>query len=180
MILEPGHRFFKQYDIVIGARKPSASPLPLMSEISTVKTLESLLLHIKKRGPIQDKNDRDLIELVSITRSLSGNLVLFFHREALKAADPVYRSLGSSGDIAVNKYRKKPNEEQAVSCHMVISQKERGGAYTCVLEEVPGLNMGAILQLLRKKVLSFSHYKFKHPKGGKTDETYATIKATGY
>lgn len=40
--------------------------------------------------------------------------------------------------------------------------------------------MAAILHVLRQQVFVYSHYKFLRPKGGKEDETYATIKAVGF
>ncbi len=180
MILEPGHRFFKQYDLIVGARKSTAKPIPLLSDIPTTLTVESLIQGMLNKGSVADKSDHDLIQLMSMHRSTAGNLVLFFHRDALKAAAPVYRTSTPSGSVSVSKYKKKPNEEQAVSCHLVISPKIRNGAYPCVLEEVPGMNMGAVLHVLKKTIFNYSHYSFKHPKTGKVEDTYATIKAVGF
>lgn len=180
MLLEPDFRYFKQYDLIIGAKKTTADSLPLMSDRANVRTVETLLHQVRGNGKITDRSDRDLIELVTIKRSAAGNLVLFFHRDALKAADPSYRKQDKTGAIKVSKYQKQPDESQAVSCHLVISPRMRNGGYRCVLEEVPGLSMAAIVHTLRKQVFTYSHYKFRRPNGGKEDETYATIKAVGF
>jgi hypothetical protein len=151
-----------------------------MSDLDGDATVETLLLAQRNKGSILDRGERDTIELVSVNRSATGNLVLFFHRDALRAADPSYRMIDDSGSIKVNKYKKNPNEEQAVSCHLVISPKLRNGGYRCALEEVPGLNISTILHLLRRHAFSNSFYKFKNPKGGKHLETHATIKVAGF
>ena len=179
MLLEPNCRYFKIYDIVIGAKANSSQPVPLMTDDPTKSSVEKFIQGMKRKGAVKEETRNDLLELVSVERSVSGNLIMFFHREAWKVSDPSYRSSKSDGSVSVSKYIKAPDEEQAVSAHLIISKKRGKQGYRCVIEEVPGISMNSVLRLLRSQVFPHMTYNFNDPKTGKPRQTYVTIKALG-
>ncbi|WP_156883499.1 hypothetical protein [Salipiger mucosus] len=179
MLLEPNQRYFKVYDITIGARKTSSQPLKMINrKDATATSVYSTLRSALGTEIAVSKSDKDTIELVRCEAIGSDKIALLFHRDAHYAQDPSYRAKSKDGGITLSKYQKKPNEEQAVSAHLTISTKKTKNGYRASLEEVPGLSMNSVQHLLRQ-IFRERPYFFKHPKTGKPVETNATIKAAG-
>ena len=178
MLLESNKRFFKIYDTPIGARKRSSKPIPLFDKANkNAITVHKIINKAISNKEAKDKSDYDEIEVVKCEIS-HDCLVILFHRDALTAQDPSYRSKDKAGDIMLSKYKRKKDEQQAVSAHLVISGKRTKAGHRTALEEVPGLNMQAITHLLRK-IFSNNPYSFSHPSTGQPEETTVTFTPAG-
>lgn len=179
MLLERNKRYFKVYDIIVGAKMRKSRPLPMVGQVSSgAMSIYKILKASLGRELATSKSDHDTIELARCDLDENGNIVLLFHRDAFNAQDPSYRAKTETGEITLSKYKKKPHENQALSAHLVISGKKKDAGYRAALEEVPGLNISSV-QFLLRQIFQNSPYDFKHPSTGKPASTHATFRAFG-
>jgi hypothetical protein len=157
-------------------RAKAAPPLPIVAATgpnSIVSALRKAML-VGKATAMEGKDTVDLIKAEHLTTK--GVIVLLFHRTSPNATDPAYRKVVADG-IQVRQSKKDDDEDQVMSCHLVIStDKGMDGGYSAVLEEIPGLSATTVLNIVRRVLHDFS-YPYTLRK--KEFETNTTFKAVG-
>ncbi|MGQ2906770.1 MAG: hypothetical protein ACT6QU_02335 [Aliihoeflea sp.] len=188
MFLEKFSRFFRQYDITVAPRHKDAAFLPLNHDDRNYSIRDALQKRVDDETALEVQSNGDIVELMSVKyRPADRALVLLFHRASPDAAEPTYRtkarSQASAGNAAgarivtVRTSTKAANEEQSVSAHLVIREPAiRRGTYRAVLEEIPGISMGVIRQIMGRALAEYT-YPFK--KGKTEKESYSFVKAEG-
>ncbi|NML06171.1 hypothetical protein [Sphingomonas sp. G-3-2-10] len=109
--------------------------------------------------------------------SVSGALILLFHRASPRAADPMYRKKARAG-VTLRTVNRKPDEDQSVSAHLIIKKSARStGEYDAALEEIPGMSMASVGTVIRKALTDYV-YDFEN-KRGEDENTYTVFKSRG-
>lgn len=177
MFLEKFNRYVRRYDVVLGARKSSAPVLPLVANDGEYSVFDAINEKLKTGKATIKQSNGDLVELIKAEHLNQENaIVLLFHRASPDAADPTYRKR-AGGRLSVRVADKEDDEEQSVSCHLVIrATPHSGNSYFATLEEIPGLSMGVLREVLAALLQDYT-YKFEKKK--KEQETYCTIRAEG-
>lgn len=123
----------------------------------------------------------DIVELMKVSfDTVNDALVLLFHRASPNAAEPSYRKKAREDagvKVTLRQAEKAEGEEQAVSAHLVISAPPISqGLFRAALEEIPGINMGLVSQIL---AVSLGEYKYGVKRGKKELATYSVFKPEG-
>jgi hypothetical protein len=178
MFLEKFSRYFRRYEIVLGARKPTAATLPLVAGAGEYSVLDAINAKLAKDKASVKQPNGDIVELVRVKHDeVSKVIVLLFHRADPDAADPTYRKK-KEGKVTVRVADKEADEEQSVSAHLIIrSAPYKDDRYYALLEEIPGLSMATVREVLGALLVDYE-YEFER-KPGKKERTYCTLKAEG-
>lgn len=181
MFLEKFSRYFRRYEIILGARKKTAPVLPIVAKHGEYSVLDAINEAINKDKAWIKQSNGEIVDLVKAEYdSANKTVVLLFHRANPDAADPTYRKK-NKGKITVRVGDRDDEEEQSVSCHLLIRVTPREYVkYYAVLEEIPGLSMATIREVMAKTLNEYE-YKFDKKLKKKTIEetTYCTIRAEG-
>ncbi|HEX8580215.1 MAG TPA: hypothetical protein VF655_11565 [Allosphingosinicella sp.] len=176
MFIEKDRRYFRRYVIRIKARTVHAAPLPFAAKEGDWSILNALRKAVRNGKASAPQRNGDTIDLIKVEHDATRELlVLLFHRVSPNAADPAYRRR-QANKLSLRQTKKEIDEEQAVSCHLVISTKLKDGTYPATLEEIPGLSASAVLGIV-KSVLH--DYKYPYKKGKESLETNTVFKAEG-
>lgn len=177
MFLEKFSRYIRRYEIILGARKSTAPILPLVGKEGEYSVLDAIRTKLKNDKASITQSNGDIVELIKVEhRSADNVLALLFHRASPDAADPTYRKK-KAGKVSVRVADKEDDEEQSVSCHMLIrATPHKETRYFTTLEEIPGLSMGVVREVIAALLQDYQ-YKFKKKK--KEESTYCTVKAEG-
>lgn len=176
-MIESRSRFFRRYELRFSSRSKAGYSLPVVAPAGKISVVDALRLAARKQHCIEVQPNGDTVDLVRIDDSISGLLVLLFHRASPSAADPAYRKLKGQ-DITIRKTKKEVDEDQAVSAHLVISTNPSiSGGFASALEEIPGLSLSVISGIIKNALDSYK-YPYKDKKGIEK-ETYSTYKAFG-
>ncbi len=177
MFLEKLNRYFRRYEIALGARKRTAPVLPLVAEAENYSVLDAIKDKLGKDKASVKQHNGDIVELVKVKHiPEKAIVVLLFHRASPDAADPSYRKK-EDGKLTVRIADKDFDEEQSVSAHLIIRSIPCKDNYHAVLEEIPGLSMATVREVIGT-ILHDYPYQFEK-KGTKEDTTYCTVKAEG-
>lgn len=132
-MIEARSRFFRRYELRFAARAKGGYGIPLVASNGELSVLDALRIAMRKKRSFALQANGDTVDLVRVDDSISGVLVLLFHRTSPAAADPAYRKL-KGDDITVRMTKKEDDEDQALSAHLVISTKAiSAGAYQSAL-----------------------------------------------
>jgi hypothetical protein len=178
MFLEKFSRYFRRYEIILGARKTTAATLPLVAGAGHFSVLDAINAKLAKdKASIQQVNG-DAVELVKAKHIKKDDIVvLLFHRANPNAAEPAYRKK-KEGKVTVRIGERGADEDQSVSAHLIIrSSPHKDSRYYAILEEIPGLSMATVREVIAALLVDYE-YKFQR-KPGKSESTYCTIKAEG-
>ncbi|MCB2073625.1 MAG: hypothetical protein KDE49_07925 [Novosphingobium sp.] len=120
----------------------------------------------------------DIVEVVDVEPNTDARaLTILFHRASPDAADPDYRKKNGK-IVTVRTADREDDEEQSVSCHLIIKTDKRSdGSYDVYLEEIPKISMTLVQQIIARALNSYK-YEFTDQKG-KPDETYTVLKSGG-
>lgn len=178
MFLEKRSRFIRHYRFNIYGRKNKAPSLPIVDkkgEYSVWAALEAA--YARDEASVTAANG-DIVEIVEIKHDpKTETLTLLFHRASPDAADPDYRKKNGR-TVTVRTADRDDDEEQSVSCHLIISTKKRkDGSYDVFLEEIPKLSL-SLVQPIISRALNEYKYDFIDEKG-KSQETYTVVKSVG-
>lgn len=178
MFLEKHSRFIRHYQLSFSPRKKRAPTLPLVGETNDYSIMDALESAMKANKALDVKSNADIVELMRIEHHPKRKaLVLLFHRASPKAADPMYRKKARQG-YTVRTVDRKPDEDQTVSAHLVISTvANSSGNFDAALEEIPGLSMSAVQPVIGRALRDYE-YDYTDKKNG-DDQTYTTVKTTG-
>lgn len=170
---------------MLAPRNPNAAFLPLVAEGATPNIRDALTVQIEAEKALDVQSNGDIVELMEVQHiPASKALVLLFHRASPNAADPAYRkkAAAEAGKKPAEKFTirtsvKNRGEEQSVSAHLVIREKDAmRGAYRAVLEEIPGISMAVVREIIAKALYD---YPYEFMKRGNPVQTYSTVKALG-
>lgn len=176
MFIEKDQRYFRRYNLRIKPRAKFAAPLPLIGGKGDWCVINALRLAKKNGRAVAPQSNGDTIELIEIKHMPEHNvLVLLFHRSSPNAADPAYRKKAND-KITLRQTKKAADEEQAVSCHLVVSTKEKGGYYQSALEEIPSLSATAALSIVGRIL---QDYRYPYTKNKKSLETNSVFRIEG-
>lgn len=178
MFLEKFSRYIRRYEVILGARKTTAPVLPLVADKDEYSVFDAINEKLAKDKASIKQNNGDTVELIKVKYLQNENaLSLLFHRASPDAADPTYRKK-AAGKVSVRTADKEDDEEQSVSCHLIIrATPHKDSRYFAVLEEIPGLSMGVVREVIAMILVDYQ-YKFNKKKK-KEDSTYCTIKVEG-
>lgn len=176
MLVDKRQRYFRRYVVRWVGRATAAPPLPLVAS-SGPNSIVAALRKAERDGRASAKEGKDTIDLIKVEHFPSKELVvLLFHRTSPNASDPAYRSKVNN-ELFIRQTEKKFDEDQAQSCHFVISTKRNAdGGFAAVLEEIQGLSATTVLSIVRRVLHDFK-YPYTHKK--KSLETNTTFKAEG-
>lgn len=177
MFLEKFSRYIRRYEIILGARKSTAPVLPLVGKDGEYSVLDAIQTKLKNDKASITQSNGDIVELIKVEHRKTDNvLALLFHRASPDAADPTYRKK-KAGKVSVRVADKEDDEEQSVSCHMLIrTTPHTETRYLTTLEEIPGLSMGVVREVVAALL---QDYQYKFTKKKKEETTYCTVKAEG-
>jgi hypothetical protein len=176
MFVERDRRYFRRYQLKFKARTKLAATLPLVSDTDNWTILDALQRAAKNGKSKGSQANGDTIDLIKVSHLAAEKLVvLLFHRASPNAADPAYRKRVKE-NLTLRKTKKETDEEQAVSCHLVISTTLKDGSYRAALEEIPGLSASAIMSIIG---IVLRDYKYPYVKNKKSFETDTVFKAEG-
>lgn len=181
MFLEKLSRYFRRYEIVLGARKGTAPILPLVADAGQYSVLDAINEKLAKDKAFVKQSNGSIVELIKAKFDSQNNmLVLLFHRTNPDAAEPTYRKK-HHGKITVRIGDRDDDEEQSVSCHLLIrATPHKDHRYYCVLEEIPGLSMAIVREVVAVALHDYVYkYDKKTKKSTQEESTYCTIKAEG-
>lgn len=176
MFLETDRRYFRRYTVRLKPRTKFAPELALVSKSDKFTALDAFQRAIRNRKATVPQPNGDSIDLIGATHIEKDKVVvLLFHRASPDAADPAYRKKERAG-LTLRQTKKKAGEEQAVSCHLVISTTKKDGVYPAALEEIPGLSASAIMSIVGQVLRD---YKYPYVKKKKELETDTVLKVDG-
>ena len=158
-------------------RAKHAPNLPLVAKPGKDSILAAIRKGVANNKGSLPQAGGDTVELVETEHlEKEGLVVLLFHRASPDAADPAYRKKVNN-KVQIRQTKKQRDEEQTVSCHLVIKvQPVSPGEYDAVLEEIPGLSLSAVSSIFG---VLLNEYKYAYQQGGEDKETYVTLKAEG-
>jgi hypothetical protein len=153
-------------------------PLPLWGANYSFE--DALVRAVKAEKAMVRAANGDSIELVKAVPNPAKNcLTLLFHRGSPSAADPSYRRSALEGGqriLTVRQANREPDEEQSYSAHLVIhGTPNADNEYRAALEEIPGLSMGAVREIIG---LALNEYKIDFLKDNVKHETHFTFRPT--
>lgn len=177
MFLERHSRYIRRYEIVLGARKSTAPIIPMIAEEKDFSVFDALSEKLANDKASVKQANGDTIELIKIKPLANEDAIaLLFHRTSPDAADPTYRKK-RAGRVSVRTPDKDEDEEQSVSCHMVIKTSPKNDhTYLATLEEIPGLSMALVQEVI---AAILRDYTYKFSRKGADEATYCTIKVNG-
>ena len=178
MFLEKKSRFVRHYRFNIYGRKASAPSIPIVAPKGSYSFEDALRSSLNKDEAFVNAANGDVVEIIDIEHdSTTGTLTLLIHRASPNAADPDYRKK-TGRTVSVRTADRAADEEQSVSCHLIVKTDPRtDGAYDVYLEEIPRLPL-SLMQPIITRALNEYRYNFKDRKG--TDqETYTVLKTVG-
>lgn len=181
MFLEKHTRFLRLYDLRMSPRHSGAAFLPLDAGATNFSVRDAFDKRIKAGLALVVQPNGDIVELMSAAFNKTSNaLVLLFHRASPNAAEPTYRKKARAEAgvrVTLRQSQKEPGEEQSVSAHLVIGAAVISqGVYRAALEEIPGINMGLVRQILGT---ALGEYKYGFARGKKNLETHTVLKPEG-
>lgn len=89
MFLEKFSRYFRRYELVLGARKTTAPILPLVAADGEYSILDAINDKLRKDKASITQSNGEIVELVKAKHVAETNtVVLLFHRASPNAADP--------------------------------------------------------------------------------------------
>ncbi|MER9683234.1 hypothetical protein NKJ23_28580 [Mesorhizobium sp. M0184] len=166
-------------------RHSGAAFLPLHGEGKTPSIKKALDAYIDSEKALDVQANGDIVEIIETAYDRAAKtLALLIHRASPSASDPAYRkkARAAAGKKPLTKFTirntvRNKGEEPSVSAHLVIREKNvKLGKYRAVLEEIPGINMAVVRQIMAKALFD---YTFEFAKKGKQETTYTTVKAEG-
>jgi len=176
MFLEKDRRYFRRFALTLKQRVKAAPALPLVGPDKEWNALDALRRAIRNGKASVPQSGGETVDLIAAEHLADKELlVLLFHRANPNAADPAYRKRLKSG-LSLRHATKETNEEQAVSCHLVISTKLKDGVYQAALEEIPGLSATSIIAIISRVLMA---YKYPYISKGKSLETTAIFRLEG-
>lgn len=178
MFLEKKSRFIRHYRFRMHGRKKEAPSIPIVAPSGEYSLLDALNQAVAKDEASVNAANGDLVEVIDIKNDLkTKTLTVLVHRASPNAADPDYRK--KKGKIvSVRTADRAADEEQSVSCHLIIKSEARSDkSYDVFLEEIPKLPLSLIQPILTRALNSYT-YNFKDKKG-KDQETYTVLKTVG-
>ena len=112
MFLEKFSRYIRRYELILGARKPTAPVLPLIANDGKYSVLDAIQEKLRNDRARLIQSNGDIVELIRVEhREADDVLVLLFHRASPNAADPTYRKK-KAGRVSVRVADKDDDEEQ--------------------------------------------------------------------
>lgn len=178
MFLDKRTRFVRHYKIHFYGRKKDAPAIPIVAPTGEYSIQDAIQTAFDKGSTAVTAANGDIVEVVDIKYDVkTETLTLLIHRASPDAADPDYRKkFGKS--VTVRTADRAPDEEQSVSCHLIIKTKKRAdGSYDTFLEEIPKLSF-TLIQPILARALNDYNYDFKDKKG-KDQSTYTVMKSVG-
>jgi len=178
VFLEKRSRFVRQYQFNIYGRKKRAPAIPMVADLGEYSVMDAIKrLFVAGQAFVKAANG-DTIEIVDIKNDPKmETLTLLFHRASPDAADPDYRKK-AGGKVTVRTAKKEADEEQSVSCHLIIKTRLNAkGVYDVFLEEIPRLPITLVQQILTRALNEYA-YEFTDEKR-RTHETYTVLRSTG-
>ncbi|RYG86055.1 MAG: hypothetical protein EON58_22190, partial [Alphaproteobacteria bacterium] len=179
LFLEKFSRFLRMYDLRFSPRHTGAPYLPLDGGAKNFSVRDALQKWVQEEKALVVQPNGDVVELMAVDFRNSC-LVLLFHRASPNAADPAYRRKArqkAGVKVTVRNAVKELDEEQSVSAHLVISNdKVSDGVYRAALEEIPGLSMGPIREIV---ALALNSYQYDFMRGKKKIDTYTVFRPEG-
>lgn len=166
MFLEKFSRFFRQYDLILAPRSSTAAFLPMVADGAMPNIKDALVTQIEAEKALDVQSNGDIVELMEIRHvQASKALVLLFHRASPDAADPAYRkrAVAEAGKKPAEKFIirtsvKNQGEVQSVSAHLIIRERDASkGAYRAVLEEIPGISMAVVREIIAKALYDYPY-----------------------
>lgn len=178
MFLEKKSRFVRHYRFNAYGRKKGAPPIPVVAPTGDYSIEDAIRQSVTKDEAFVNAANGDVVEVVDIEHDpKTKTLTFLIHRASPNAADPDYRKK-KGRVVTVRTATKAADEEQSVSCHLIVKTELRSdGSYDVYLEEVPKLPLSLIQPILSRSLNQY-RYNFKDSKG-KDQETYTVLKSVG-
>lgn len=178
MFLDKKTRFVRHYRFSIYGRKPSAPAIPIVASKGSYSVEDAVRTSFDKGEAFVNAANGDVIEVIDIKHDMkTSTLTLLIHRASPNAADPDYRKKAGR-TVSVRTADRAADEEQSVSCHLIIKTDARtDGAYDVYLEEIPKLPLSLVQPILTRALNEYK-YSFKDRKGV-DQETYTILKSVG-
>lgn len=178
MFLDAKTRFVRHYRFNIYGRKSSAPAIPIVAAKGSYSFEDAIKTSFDKDEAYVNAANGDIVEIIDIKHDTkTSTLTLLIHRASPNAADPDYRKK-SGRTVSVRTADRAVDEEQSVSCHLIIKTKTRSdGSYDVYLEEIPRLPLSLVQPILTRALNEYK-YTFKNRKGVE-QETYTILRSIG-